>query len=423
VIQVSFENRAELHSVIQLPVSKSEANRALMLSAWSKGTIRAARLSDANDCRLLQELLEKENAPVYSAEDAGTTFRFLASFLALNGKNCLLTGSNRMKERPIAGLVDALSELGCKIEYAEQEGFPPIRFLGFNYSGKNRILMPSISSSQFISSLMMAAPSLPEGIKIQLPEDTGSFPYIELTASMMAAAGLQLEISRKEIHIPNQPWKEVLLDCGTDWSAASYWYGILACLPVGSSFDLPGLQMDSPQGDKVVAHLCQFWNIESQGIPGGVRISKTKEYSPEKRFRHSFQDCPDLALSFICLCAATGTSGDFSGLSSLRLKESDRLVAIQEEMKKVGLHLLIHTDGNSASLESQRINWPDKLPEFNCHQDHRIAMSLVILLAGKQRSAAFSNARVVNKSYPGFWEEIKKAGFSFVKQAPEEDFS
>jgi 3-phosphoshikimate 1-carboxyvinyltransferase len=423
MIQVSFENRTEIHSVIQLPVSKSEANRALMLSAWSKGKVQTERLSEAKDCRLLQELLERENAPVYNAEDAGTTFRFLASFLALNGRHCLLTGSDRMKERPVAGLVEALRELGCRIEYAEKEGFPPIQFMGFDYSGKNRIQMPSISSSQFISSLMMAAPSLPEGIEIQLPEETGSFPYIELTASMMKATGLQVEISRNQIHIPAQPWKEVLLNCGADWSAASYWYGILACLPVGNCFDLQGLQMNSQQGDKVVAALCEFWNIESQCIPGGVRIRKTNEYFPAAKFSYSFHDCPDLALSFICLCAATGTSGDFSGLSSLRLKESDRLRAIQEEFNKVGVHLLIRNDGNSASLESPKANWPEKLPEFNCHQDHRIAMALVILQAGKQRSAFFSDERVVNKSYPGFWEEIKKAGFNFPKEAPEEDFS
>jgi 3-phosphoshikimate 1-carboxyvinyltransferase len=230
---------------------------------------------------------------------------------------------------------------------------------------------------------------------------------------MMKATGLQLEISRDEIRIPAQPWKDVLLNCGADWSAASYWYGILACLPVGNSFDLPGLQMESQQGDKVVAALCEFWNIESLRIPGGVRIRKAKAYSPAAKFNYSFHDCPDLALSLICICAATGTSGDFSGLSSLRLKESDRLSAIQEELKKVGVHLLIHADGNSASLESPSADWPVNLPEFNCHQDHRIAMSLVILLAGKQRSAVFSDERVVDKSYPGFWEEIKKAGFSF----------
>lgn len=407
-----FPVNRKAEAEILLPVSKSESNRALLLAAWSQGKIIPGRISDSADTLILEKLLRQEEKTVFDAEDAGTTFRFLTSYLSVSGKHCLLTGSQRMKERPIGDLVQALRELGSQIEYPEKAGFPPIELKGFAYSGKYRICMENISSSQFISSLMMAGPALPDGIEIELPKNTGSFPYIELTASMMKSAGIKLEIGAKAVKIPAQVWPEAILNCEADWSSASYFYAILACLPAGSAFDLPGLHPESAQGDRVIADLFRFWHIETKSTSDGIRITKTSEFRAGKKFHYSFENCPDLALTFICLCASSQTVAEFHGLKSLRIKESDRLEAIRQELSKTGIILEVPDEGDSAYLKGPFPEWPVNPPEFSCHKDHRIAMSLAILLAGKNRRAFFDDEVVVKKSFPRFWEEIQKAGFS-----------
>ena len=411
MFKLESRTAGRVNAEITLPLSKSECNRALILSAWSGGKITPGRLSEAADSQLLQKLLLQENTSFYDAEDAGTTLRFLTAFLALSGRKCIISGSERMQKRPVAELVDALRQLGCQIAYTGQIGFPPLELSGFAYSGQHELVMEHVKSSQFISSLMMAAPALPDGIVIRLSGNTGSFPYLELTASLMKKAGLMVHADRESICIPHQPWKEVNLQCGADWSAASYWYAILACLPEGSSFDLPGLQADSMQGDRIAAELATLWNVKTLAIPGGIRITKDSGTEENAEFRFSFHDCPDLALTFICLCAASGRKGYFSGLSSLSIKESDRLHAIRQELRKAGTELKIHSGGDAASLEASAGDWPANPPQFECHGDHRIAMSLSILLAGKQRTAFFSDEKVVAKSYPGFWQELQRAGF------------
>jgi 3-phosphoshikimate 1-carboxyvinyltransferase len=413
MIKLEFRHGGQVHAEISLPLSKSECNRALILSAWSGGKINVNQLSEAADSQLLQKLLLQENTGYYDAEDAGTTLRFLTSFLALSGRKCIISGSERMQNRPIGELVDALRKLGCRISYTGKEGFPPLELSGFSYSGMHELEMENVKSSQFVSSLMMAAPALPEGISIRLEGKTGSFPYLELTASLMKKAGLRLHADREFIRIPPQPWNEVQLSCGADWSAASYWYAILACLPEGSSFDFPGLEQDSTQGDRIAADLATFWNVQTQAVPGGIRIIKGSETKENAMFSFSFHDCPDLALTFICLCAASGRKGDFSGLSSLSIKESDRLQVIREELNKAGTELKIHPGGDAASLEASAGNWPVNPPQFECHGDHRIAMALSILLAGKDRSAFFSDERVVGKSYPSYWKDLQKACFIY----------
>ncbi len=410
-MKLSYPSTGPVNARIELPISKSECNRALMLSAWSGGRLSVSSISDARDSRLLATLLSMPDATEYNAKDAGTTFRFLATFLAMSNRVCRLTGTERMKERPVGGLVKALRELGCKIEYLEKEGFPPLEFQGFSYSGKKCISVDPGESSQFISSLMMAAPSLPEGLEIALSGKAGSFPYIELTAGMMQQSGLEAQLSRQEIRIPQQVWKEGRIEAGADWSSASYWYAVLACLPEGSSFEFSGLKSDSLQGDKVLKDLGIFWDISTSEIPDGIRIVKSGSGKMAGDFVFDFEDCPDLALTFIVLCAASGRSAKFNGLSSLKIKESNRLRAIQEELKKVGVELQLSQDEKSAFLESPVLVLPDSPIEFNTHQDHRIAMSLAILPLAAPFEAIFHDSEVSEKSYPAFWKELTKAGF------------
>lgn len=409
-VRIYFQERQTSENSIILPLSKSECNRALMLQAWSGGKISCARVSDAADSQLLNQLLLQKEQDVYDACDAGTTFRFLASWLALRNRQCLLTGTKRMKERPVEELVIALSELGCRISFPEKKGHPPLLFEGCEDSGKNMVKLSTRSSSQFISSLMMAAPALPRGLHIRLSDRSKSFSYIEMTAAMMKKCGLMLEMKADEIHIPAQRWPEATLVPGADWSSASYFYGILSRLPVGSSFSFPGLSLKSRQGDRIMAELAKFWHIETQELPKGVRILRTAEGFRNECFRYDFSDCPDLALTLIACCAASGTAGEFYGLSSLRLKESNRLMAMQEELQKVGLGLFISEDFASASLKGTKLNWPEMAPVFHCHHDHRIAMALSILAVGHNREVIFDDPEVVNKSFPGFWKEMEDAG-------------
>ena len=397
---------------INLPVSKSECNRALMLSAWSGGKIQAGTISDANDSLILSELLSRPDEAVYNAADAGTAFRFLAAFLGLNNKQCRLEGTERMHERPVATLTRALRELGCRIDYAGREDFPPLLFRGYAFSGKNELHFDRPESSQFISALMMAAPSLPDGLILTFGQKPASFPYIELTAGMMSDCGLEVYCSETCVRIPAQPWQSRRIQAGADWSAASYFYGILACLPVGSSFLFPGLFTSSHQGDKILRELFLSFGIQTTSLEKGTRIENSGGIHPENVFSYDFEDCPDLALTFIALCASLGLEGRFSGLASLQIKESRRLQVIQSELKKAGIELEADGEFKTAYLKKQQAGWPETVPTFQCHKDHRIAMALSILLAGKTRTAGFDEADVVTKSFPGYWTEIQKAGFN-----------
>ena len=393
---------------IMLPLSKSESNRALMLQAWSGGKIRAGQLSEARDTAILQRLLFENTSGLYDAMDAGTSFRFMTAWLALSGRHALLTGSPRMQERPVRKLVNALKELGCSIAFEGKEGYPPLRFSGFFWSGKSILEISAPESSQFISALMLAAPGLPEGLEIRLDEKTGSFSYLELTAGMMQRCGLMVEINRKKIIIPNQNWPVAEIIPGADWSSASYFYGMLACKPVGSSFHFQGLQMNSLQGDRVMAALGLFWHIETSESSNGVWIRRMAEGVAADLFSFDFSDCPDLALSLICTCVASGVAGDFSGLSSLRMKESDRLQSIQGELKKIGINLSVSDNGEHASLKVNTLGWPSEPPVFETHNDHRIAMALAIIVAGHKEKAFFNAPEVVEKSFPEFWQEAQK---------------
>ena len=401
----------EFHGEINLPLSKSECNRALMLQAWSEGLVKVDGISLAADSQLLSNLLANQNAEELDARDSGTAFRFITSYLAIKGRHCILTGTPRMKLRPIASLVDALREIGCRIDYLDKQGFPPLEFRGFEYSGNKQLEIDASSSSQFISSLVMAAPSLPEGLEITLTGEISSSPYIFLTTGMMQACGMEIQVVGNQIVIPAQIWKRAILKPEADWSAASYWYGILANQKRNTSYFLPGLRFVSLQGDKIMAELARFWNVKTEEKENGILISKTSDSDSEREFSFDFSTCPDLALTIIVLCAAKGTKARLSGLASLKIKESDRLSSIARELQKLGLDVLIEENGNVCRLPGTEIIWPEHMVVFETYDDHRIAMALSILLASGNQSARFLQPEVVNKSYPGFWGELAKAGF------------
>jgi 3-phosphoshikimate 1-carboxyvinyltransferase len=410
-MEIQFVPGKVVEAEIFLPLSKSESNRALMMQVWSKGVVQPGTISDAEDSILMEGLLFGTEKEVYDARDAGTVFRFLAPFLAINNQCATLTGTSRMLQRPVGDLVSALRQLGCRIEYAGMEGFPPLIFNGFEYSGIQQLRMNAGISSQFISALMMAAPSLPHGLQITFEGEPSSFPYLQLTAGLMQQAGIRVELNKNEVRVFPGNWKVVCLQPGADWSAAAAFYGIMASLPTGSRFFFPGLQENSLQGDKELASLFRFWNIETSSVDNGIVIRKFSGDWGEKKFSFDFSNQPDLALSLIATCAATGVEGDFLGLHSLKIKESDRLNALRMEMAKVGISLQIQSDGNTARLEKSSFSFTKQVPDWDFHKDHRIAMALAILLIAGGGKAHFRNPEVVRKSFPSFWKELMKAGF------------
>jgi 3-phosphoshikimate 1-carboxyvinyltransferase len=393
--------------VANLPSSKSESNRALMIRAYSGNLVEIRHLSEAADTKTLSEQL-KETDTEYNAKDAGTTFRFLTSYLAFSQKETTLTGSDRMKQRPIRLLVDALRTLGCQIEYLENDGFPPIRFQPFEWSGKSEIAIDATISSQYISSLMMAAPTLPSGLSIHLLNDIASLPYLKMTWALMQKAGIKGEFSARTINIPHQPYNPCFLDVESDWSAASYFYGMVALSKAPSSLFLPGLKEDSLQGDSVIRHVATHWGIETRFEKDGAWIERKSTIIP-KKLELDFLGFPDLGQTLIVMCALSGTEAEFTGLQSLSIKETNRLVAMKSELLKISIH--IETDeikGTCRIAGNQKPVVQNTF--FETYEDHRMAMALS-LVAVANSPIRIEEPEVVRKSFPGFWASLANCGF------------
>jgi 3-phosphoshikimate 1-carboxyvinyltransferase len=393
-----------------LPSSKSESNRALMIHHYSKGRVAIENLSEASDTKILSELLSGQ-MEVLNAKDAGTTFRFMATMLGLSGKSSILTGSDRMKKRPVGILVDALVTLGAKIEYLENPGFPPLKFSGFEWSGVERIEVDANISSQYISSLMMAAPTLPQGLTISLTNTISSLPYLEMTWDLMKQAGIDGTFKNNLIVIPNQDYVPGILKVESDWSAAGYWFAMAALSPSGSSVFLPGLRKNSIQGDARIGELIHLWGVQKTSTDSGFQIEKEFSFMPSQ-VSIDFLDIPDLGQTLMVLCPLTGTEARFTGLQSLAIKETNRLLAVKTELRKIGIEMDINEEAGTCYIPGkQEIRIHE--PSFETYEDHRMAMALsLVSLARSGEPILIHEPSVVKKSYPGFWEDLKKAGFS-----------
>jgi 3-phosphoshikimate 1-carboxyvinyltransferase len=393
-----------LKGKIQLPASKSEANRALLISALSGNNSELQNLSEANDTQLLQKLLHS-TAKTIDAEDAGTVMRFLTAYYAVTGQQKTLTGTDRMCQRPIKVLVEALQELGAGIAYLGEEGYPPLQIGGFQGSGKHSLKVRSDISSQYISALLMVAPLLPEGLELKLEGKISSRPYIEMTLALMQHFGVSSSFDDHTITVPHQAYKAVPFAVESDWSAASYWYSMVA-LAREADITLLGLREDSYQGDKAIVGIMKRLGVHTEFLPEGVRL--TKKHA-EKRLSFDFSNCPDLAQTIVALCAALGVTLELTGVESLRIKETDRIQALQIEVLDMGGSLEEITPG---VFQMKPSLWTRQELCFRTYQDHRMAMAFapIALL----QPVRIQEPDVVRKSYPRFWEDLEKVGFEIM---------
>ncbi|MDR3696243.1 3-phosphoshikimate 1-carboxyvinyltransferase [Mucilaginibacter sp.] len=408
---------------VHLTGSKSECNRALIIEALSDGKVKVENISDAADtATLLQVLghkskvesqekndsgLETQDLRLVNIGPAGTAMRFLTAYFTLQQDEVVLTGSARMKQRPIGILVDALRELGAEIEYVENEGFPPIKLKGSLVQLSNKVSIKGNISSQYITALLLIAARLPFGLELHIEGELTSRPYVEMTLAMLQSAGIQHAWTDNVISIPNQGFAETSLHVEPDWSAASYWYAIAALADEAELF-LPGLTPYSLQGDSVITEIMANFGITSQFKDGGVYL--TKEVKPFARKIFDLKSCPDLAQTIIVVCAALGHEATFTGLETLKIKETDRIKALQNELAKIGVKLI--EKGQVYKLDCSEKQIPERI-FVDTYEDHRMAMAfapLALLIS----EVEIEDADVVEKSYPAFWKDLEKVGFDLV---------
>ncbi|HEY8780730.1 MAG TPA: 3-phosphoshikimate 1-carboxyvinyltransferase [Mucilaginibacter sp.] len=416
---------------IHLTGSKSECNRALIIEALSNGKVKVENISDAADTVVLSEVLslkseveslkskKEDNDLGLKTQDlrlvnigpAGTAMRFLTAYFALQpasrtggDEEVILTGSERMKQRPIGILVDALRKLGAHIEYVENDGFPPIKLKGGFEQLSNRVSIRGNISSQYITALLLIAARLPFGLELHIEGDLTSRPYVEMTLAMLQSAGITHTWEDDTISIPNQEFAETSLHIEPDWSAASYWYAIAALADEAELF-LPGLTQYSLQGDSVITEIMANFGITSQFKDGGVYLQK--EAKPIFRKIFDLKECPDLAQTIIVVCAALGHDATFTGLETLKIKETDRIKALQNELAKMGVKLI--EKGLVYKLDCSEKFIPERI-FVSTYDDHRMAMAFAPL-ALLVNEVEIEDADVVEKSYPAFWRDLEKVGF------------
>ncbi|WP_240737217.1 3-phosphoshikimate 1-carboxyvinyltransferase [Hymenobacter metallicola] len=362
----------------------------------------------------MQRLLaEPATAPKLNAEDAGTVMRFLTAYLAVTGRQVLLTGTARMRQRPIGVLVDALRELGARIDYTEQEGYPPLQLQGWvpelNEQEPAELSVRGDISSQYISALMMVGPQLPGGLRLRLTGKIGSRPYIRMTQSLMQHFGGQCRDLGEVIEVRPQAYHAADYTIESDWSAASYWYAMVALAPAGSTITLPGLRQHSWQGDQAIVRIMAQLGVATEFSEQGVTLTQVPVGSGVEL---DFTDCPDLAQTVAVVAAALGVPLVLTGLESLRIKETDRIAALQTELAKFGGALV---DEGAGRFRVPVAAFQVAGQTVETYHDHRMAMAFAPLAVRGPLTVLAPT--VVRKSYPQFWKELRKAGFEITEQA------
>ncbi len=408
MITLSKSDR-HLRGSISLDGSKSISNRALIIRALSGQDFPIAHLSTSKDTTTMQHLLAQE-ASEYDTGAAGTTFRFMTAYLALQDGTQILTGSERMKQRPIGVLVDALRQLGASIEYLEKEGYPPLQINAPQIGSQNQLSIAAGTSSQFISALLMIAPALPNGLELELVGTIVSRPYIEMTLALMAHFGVNHEWEGQKIKIAPQTYRAQAFAVEADWSAASYYYA-LAAFSETLDLQLDGLNADSWQGDAVLAKMMEAFGIQTSFNETGLHLSKAG--SVKSGFEWDFIRCPDIAQTLAVVCGGLGVHGLFTGLETLSIKETDRIAALKAELAKVQVtfvklppHFAKRSEKTYFMVEGKA--QIDK-PTFATYEDHRMAMAFAPFAMYDPIQIEAPN--VVVKSYPNFWRDLASLGF------------
>ncbi len=402
-----------INATIQLPASKSISNRVLIIHALAKATHYPENLSDCDDTQVMVQALEAKDNETIDIKAAGTAMRFLTAYFSVTPGTRIITGTERMKQRPIGILVDALRELGADIEYMEKEGFPPLRITGTTIT-KSHITLPGNVSSQYISALLMIAPTLKDGLTLTLTGNIISRPYIDLTLKLMKDFGANATwTSENELRVEPQPYTPTAYSIENDWSAASYWY-LIEALSKDAEITLPGLFKQSYQGDSKVADYFGLLGAATIGKENSILLKKPimDELSQAVHINYDFTNQPDLVQTFVVACALQDITFRFCGLQSLKIKETDRIAAMICEMKKLG-YVLRESEGSILSWTGERCEPSHEA--IDTYEDHRMAMAFApaCLVTG---DICINNPQVVSKSYPCYWEDLRSAGFNIVEE-------
>ena len=402
---------------INLPASKSISNRVLVIHSLSGGNSTLHNLSDCDDTQVMINAL-RDMPEVIDIKAAGTAMRFMSAYLSVTEGEHVITGTERMKHRPIGVLVDALRRLGADIEYVGEQGYPPLRIRGKQLEG-GTLEVPGNISSQYISALLMIGPALRNGLELRLTGDIIARPYIDLTLHVMHEFGCKIEWSSVDtISVKPQRYDDREYVVENDWSASSYWYEMLALSEdKENGIVLPGLRDASRQGDSVVRYLYSLLGVKTAFKNGDhgqdTKVALTRHFSALTRMDYDFINQPDLAQTFVVTCCALGIPFHFTGLASLKIKETDRIEALKTEMRKLGYVL---RDVNDCELEwdGARCEAEDN-PSIDTYEDHRMAMSFAPL-AITLGCIRINNPEVVSKSYPNYWDDLRKAGFEITEE-------
>lgn len=401
-----------LKATVALPASKSISNRALIIYALGGGHVMPQNLSDCDDTKVIINAI-RYMPEVIDIKAAGTAMRFMTAYLSVMRGEHVLTGTERMKKRPIRILVDALRSLGANINYEGEEGYPPLRIAGTKIEG-GTIEMAGNVSSQYISAVLMIGPMLEKGLELKLTGDIISRPYIDLTLYMMNESGADAEwTSADTILVKPQPYKtgEYLIE--NDWSGASYWYEMMALKnDHAAELQLTGLKDGSKQGDSVARYIFSMLGVKTvfesktSRKPQTVTIKANGRCLP--RLEYDFVNSPDLAQTFVVTCAAKGVRFHFKGLATLKIKETDRIEALKTEMRKLGY--VIESRNDSELIWNGETCEPNMEAGIDTYEDHRMALAFAPY-ALKSGEIIINNPNVVTKSYPHFWSSLKAAGF------------
>ncbi len=411
-----YKNTQVFDVKIQLASSKSESNRALIINALSgfKGDLQ--NLSTARDTQTMIRLL-KSDEQVADVIDAGTTMRFLTAYFTATNQNKIMTGTPRMCERPIGILVEALRTVGAEIDYLQKEGYPPLHIKGLANQQTNEITIRGDVSSQYISALLMIAPTLPKGLVINLTGDLGSIPYIKMTLAQMQAFGVETEANweQKVIKVLPQVYEPTSYQIESDWSGASYWYSVVALSAFeDTQVELLGLKENSLQGDSAIVNIMEVLGVKSTFTPNGVLLTKIRA---QQTLNWDFTNCPDLAQTVAVVCVAKGIEATFTGIESLKIKETDRILALQNELKKFGGTLTEVVTNTAYKVAGSGFEFGSADISIATYDDHRMAMAFAPL--AMLTDVTIEEPHVVVKSYPSFWDDLSKVIQLEKQTAPE----
>jgi len=402
-LHLSTQSSNKIQSNIRITGSKSESNRLLLLQALYP-TIEISNVSNSDDAQVMAKGLEKSNGEV-DIHHAGTAMRFLTAYFASQeGKEVVLTGSQRMTERPIKVLVEALQSLGADISYVNEKGYPPIKIIGKTLI-KDKVSLPANISSQYISALLLIAPSLKNGIELELVGKITSVPYIKMTLALLSQIGVESSFDDNVVKVaPKVEVGKKALVVESDWSSASYFYSIVALCEIGTEITLSAYKKDSLQGDSALANIYTSFGVTTTYGENIVTLKKeTQALSAKATFNLS--NAPDIAQTIAVTCFGLGVACHLTGLHTLKIKETDRLEALHAELSKLGAVIAV-TDETLTLEASQTINNDVAIDTYN---DHRMAMAFAPLAL--KTSIVINNAEVVSKSYPDFWKDMEQLDF------------